>query len=368
MTKLTESITFKRGVTLKNRVVMAPMTTKMSFYNGVVTSDEAAYYALRSGEVGAVITAAANVQADGKGWEGELGVYDDHFIPGLAKLAAAIKRNGTKAILQIFHAGRMTDSKVLGGRQPVSASAIPAERPGAQTPRALSAEEITEVIESFKKATERAMQAGFDGVEIHGANTYLVQQFFSPHSNRREDEWGQTLENRFKFINDLVDAVASVVDQSQHQDFIVGYRFSPEEYETPGIRFDDTLFLVERLAAKPLDYLHISLNDYQKVSVSEAYQAKSMLAYVAETIAGRLPLIGVGDIRTKADAEHVLAFADIAAVGRSLLIDPHWSAKVLHNQEAMLRTKISSFDRDELIINDGVWEFLESMMPDRLVK
>jgi 2,4-dienoyl-CoA reductase-like NADH-dependent reductase (Old Yellow Enzyme family) len=368
MTKLTEPLTFKHGVTLKNRIVMAPMTTKMSFYNGVVTTDELAYYALRSGEVGAVITAAANVQEDGKGWEGELGVYDDQFIPGLAKLAAAIKKNGTKAILQIFHAGRMTNDSVLRGTQPVSASAVAAERPDAQMPRELNHEEILQIIENFKKATQRAIKAGFDGVEIHGANTYLIQQFFSPHSNRRQDEWGGTLEKRFKFINDLVDGVTAVVEQSERKEFIVGYRFSPEEYENPGIRFADTLYLVDRLADKPLDYLHISLNDYQRVSVSEDYQEQTMLAYVAAKIAGRLPLIGVGNVHTKEDAENIVAIADAAAIGRSILADPHWTAKVLHDQSETIRENISVFDRDELIISDGVWGFLENMMPERLIK
>lgn len=122
----------------------------------------------------------------------------------------------------------MTDSGVLRGVQPVSASAIAAERPNAEIPRALTEDEIFDLIEDFKKATERAIKAGFDGVEIHGANTYIIQQFFSPHSNRREDQWGGSIEKRFNFINELVDSVTEVVDNSNVQDFIVGYHFSPE--------------------------------------------------------------------------------------------------------------------------------------------
>lgn len=192
------------------------------------------YYSLRTGKVGAIITAAANVQDNGKGWEGELSVASDQFIPSLSRLSSTIKRNGTKAILQLFHAGRMTDSGVLRGVQPVSASAIAAERPNAEIPRALTEDEIFDLIEDFKKATERAIKAGFDRVEIHGANTYIIQQFFSPHSNCREDQWGGSIEKRFNFINQLVDSVTEVVDNSNVQDFIVGYRFSPEEYEEPG--------------------------------------------------------------------------------------------------------------------------------------
>lgn len=368
MTKLNEPLTFKRGLRLKNRVIMAPMTTMMSFYDGVVTKDERDYYALRSGEVGAVITGAANVQEDGKCWEGELGVYHDRFIPGLSKLAGTIKQNGTKAILQIFHAGRMTNSTILRGKQPVSASAVPAERPDAERPRELTEAEIIALIGSYQQATERAIRAGFDGVEIHGANTYLIQQFFSPHSNRREDQWGGSREKRFKFINDLVDAVTDTVDNSNVNDFIVGYRFSPEEFETPGLRLDDTFYLIDQLCHKPLDYLHISFDDYQRVSISEEYQDKPILDYLYERIAGRIPFIGVGNIQTKQDADRVLENADLVSLGRALLIDPHWTQKVLNGREDLVRKDLSEYDREELLIENGVWQFLEKLAPERLIK
>ncbi|WP_086314403.1 hypothetical protein A5821_001970 [Enterococcus sp. 7F3_DIV0205] len=366
MNNLSTGLTFKRGLQLKNRLVVAPMTTKMSFFDGVITNDEIDYYALRTGEVGAFITAAANVHEEGKGWDGELGVYDDRFIPGLSKLAAAIKKNHTKAILQIFHAGRMTDSKVLHGLQPVAPSAVAAERPDAQIPRELTEEEIWGILESFKKATERAIKAGFDGVEIHGANTYLIQQFFSPHSNRRTDDWGGSLEKRVRFINELVDGVTEVVDQSGVKDFVVGYRFSPEEYEEPGIRLSDTLFLVDLLSKKPLDYLHLSVNNYRNHSVSDGFKEKPIIEYIKETIKDRLPLIGVGDVRNGVDAKEILATADLVAVGRAMLIDPHWAQKVLDGQDHLIRTELSHYDQEDLRISNGVWGFLEGMMPERL--
>ncbi len=368
MTKVEDTLTLKQsGVTLKNRIIMPPMTTKMSFFDGVVTNDEVNYYSLHSGEVGAVITGAANVQDDGKGWDGELSVADDKFLPGLEKLAAAIKRNGTKAILQIFHAGRMTDSGVLHGVQPVSASAVAAERPEAQTPRALESDEVTQLIENFKKATKRAIEAGFDGIELHGANTYIIQQFFSPHSNRRDDEWGGSLEKRYHFIDELVDGVTGVVKDSGKKNFIVGYRLSPEEYENPGIRMSDTMFLVDKLADKPLDYLHISMGDYKRVSVSDDYKDKSILAYIKEQVNGRMPIIGVGDVRTKADAEDMLQNTDLVAVGRALLLDPHWTEKMMTGHEDLINTKLSRVDQDVLMISNGTWDFLEGKMPDRLI-
>lgn len=368
MAELNQPITFRRGLRLKNRIVMAPMTTSLSFFDGVITSDERAYYALRSGEVGAVITGAANVQESGKTWEGQLGVYDDHFIPGLSELAGAIKKNGTKAILQIFHGGRMTNSKITRGVQPVSASAVPAERPDAEIPRELTLDEIVALIDSYKQATIRAIKAGFDGVEIHGANTYLIQQFFSPHSNRRTDKWGGSIEKRFKLINDLVDAVTSAVDRSDKKDFIVGYRFSPEEFETPGIGLADTLYLVDRLSDKPLDYLHISINDYQRISISQRYQDKPIIDYIYQTINNRVPFIGVGNIRTKQQAEEVLTSADLVALGRALLIDPHWVEKIFDGREELIRTGITKYERKELQIGNGTWAFLERLMPERLIQ
>lgn len=368
MAKITDTLTFRHGLTLKNRFIMPPMTTKMSFYDGTVTNDEVSYYSSRAGEAGAVITGAANVQDNGKGWDGELSVADDKFVPGLAKLAAGIKKNGTKAILQIFHAGRMTSSGVLHGVQPVSASAVAAERTGAETPRAMESSEVIEVIDNFKKATERAIKAGFDGVEIHGANTYLIQQFFSPHSNRRDDEWGGSLEKRYHFIDELVDGVLDVVDKSKVENFIVGYRFSPEEYENPGIRMSDTMYLIDKLSEKPLDYLHLSENDYKRVSVSDDYKSNSILEYVHDRIAGRIPLIGVGDVRGKQQADEVLENAELVGVGRQMLLDPHFVGKVLSNQEDMINRKLSRMDQDTYQISNGTWSFLTGMMPDRIVE
>lgn len=363
---LNQTIKFQRGLELKNRVVIAPMTNKMSLYDGVVSLDEIEYYSSRTGEVGAFITAAANVSANGKGWDGELGVYDDKHIPRLAKLASAIKINGTKAILQLFHGGRMASRAVLGGVQPVSASAIPAERPDAEVPRELKHAEIIEIINDFKDATERAIKAGFDGVEIHGANTYLLQQFFSPHSNRRTDEWGGTLEKRTKFIDDVVAAVTGAVDSANVKDFIVGYRFSPEEYEEPGITLDDTLFLVERLTHKSLDYLHLSLNEYSRVSISQEHQDKTILEVISEVIDQRIPLIGVGGILTAEDAHNVREHAEIIAVGRGVLIDPHWTSKILDGREDQIRTEISIYEKADLKFTNGLWEFLEMMIPDKI--
>ncbi|MER2064463.1 MAG: NADH-dependent flavin oxidoreductase, partial [Alkalibacterium sp.] len=212
----------------------------------------------------------------------------------------------------------------------------------------------------------RAIKAGFDGVELHGANTYLIQQFFSPHSNRRNDQWGGSMEKRFTFIDKLVDAVTSAVKEAAVDPFIVGYRFSPEEIESPGIRFNETLYLVEQLCQKPLDYLHVSLRDYSQVSQLEDYQGKPMIAYLNEQIDGRIPFMSVGDVRTGKDAETALEHSDLVALGRVLLADPNWVSKVMTGKEETIRYEVADEERDLLGLTNGVWGFMQGMMPDRL--
>ncbi|MGM0328574.1 NADH-dependent flavin oxidoreductase [Enterococcus sp. AZ084] len=359
MAKFNESITFPSGSELKNRLMLSPMTTELSFFNGVITKDEIEYYAQRSKGLGAVITGAANVQDIGKGWPGELSIAHDEMLPRLSELAQAIQGEGAKAIVQIFHGGRMTSRATLSGEQTVSASAIPAERPDAETPRALSDEEVSETIQAFGEATRRAIEAGFDGVELHGANTYLIQQFFSPHSNRREDQWGGSLEKRYHFIEELLKSVFQAVETHATKPFIVGYRFSPEEFETPGIRFEETIWLMEQLRETKLDYLHVSLNTYDRVARSEMYNEKSILAYVHEAIQGKIPLVGVGNVRNRKDVESVLAHAELVAVGQQMLVDPEWAVKLIEGRDAEFVTKPFSEAYKDLYLPSPLYNFLD---------
>lgn len=356
----------KKNITIKNRIVIPPMTEEMSFSNGEVTSDELRYYHMHSGGAGMFITATANVNALGKGFEGELSVADDKFIPSLTKLAEAMHRDETKAILQIFSAGRMSSTAILRGQQPVSASAIKATRNNSETPRELTEVEIEQTIKDFGQATKRAIVAGFDGVEIHGANTYLIQQFFSPHSNRRTDKWGGSVEKRMTFPLAVVDEVQSSIDKYADRPFLLGYRISPEEIETPGIRFDDTLQLIDALRQKPLDYLHVSMGDVWRKSLNDKSVTKPLNLTIKEHL-GNLPLIGVGDIQTPKDAEKVLDEGiDFAAIGREILREPHWVQKVIDGDEDAIRYTISPEDHEELGLNGTFWDFLLGAFHDGL--
>ncbi|MBE0643830.1 MAG: NADH-dependent flavin oxidoreductase, partial [Bacteroidetes bacterium] len=186
------------GLTLSNRITVAPMTTWSSHQDGTIHPDEIAYLRRRSRGPALVMTAACYVQPEGHAFDGQWSCHSDAMLPSLRSAADAIHDEGALAVLQIHHGGRMCPASLLG-HAPLSASAVPAERPGADIPRAMTEEEILACIDAFADATRRAIAAGYDGVEIHGANTYLLQQFFSPHSNRRDDAWGGTLEKRMRF-------------------------------------------------------------------------------------------------------------------------------------------------------------------------
>lgn len=190
-----EQVSLPSGITLKNRIVLAPMTHMSSNPDGTVSDAELAYYARRTGGAGMSVTAVTHVTPNGIGFPAQFGSYDDSFIPGLKRLADTMKQQGSKAVLQIFHAGRLTPEQAVPAGQVAAPSAVASERPGSPVPRELSDDEITSIIKDFGEATRRAIEAGFDGVEIHGANGYLIQQFFSPHSNRREDRWGEVSRN-----------------------------------------------------------------------------------------------------------------------------------------------------------------------------
>lgn len=357
--------TFKNGVTVKNRIVIPPMTEAAALENGAISLDELKYFSIHTGGAGMFIAPTMNVSANGKGFEGEPSVADDKFLPGLKKLASTMKQNGTKAILQIFDAGRMSNSKILRGVQPVSASAVAALRPNAEVPRELSDAEIEQIIDNFGQATRRAIQAGFDGIELHGANTYLMQQFFSPHSNRRTDKWGGSLENRMRFALEIIKSVHAAVEQYADDSFIVGYRISPEEIEETGIRLDDTLKFIDVLADQPLSYLHVSMGYAWRTSLNDKSDDEPIILKIKKTVADRLPLISVGSIETPADAEKVINNGiDFAAIGRESIRDPKWVQKVELGQENSINYQLSLTELDQLGINSAFLDFLYQLHAD----
>ena len=346
------------GIEVANRIVMAPMTTFSGNDDGTTTDAEVAYYKERNQAAGLLITACAYVIRPGKGFHGQIGADTDELIPSLRRIAEALKANGNKAILQIYHGGRMSPPEELPDGQSVSASAVAAEREGAQVPREMTESEIEETIAAYGEATRRAIAAGFDGVEIHGANTYLIQQFFSPHSNRRTDKWGGDLIKRMTFPLAVVDSVKRAAALAGRP-FLVGYRISPEEMENPGITMEDTLYLAEALSHKELDYLHVSVMDFWAGSMRDKQDTAARAQLIAAKLGHILPVIGVGGFHTPEDAEKVLTIGiPLVAMGRELLMDPHWLTKVKENAVDKIETELDVNAQDLLKIPAPLWQGL----------
>lgn len=352
--------TFNNGVELKNRIIMAPMTNFSSNPDGTVSEEELAYYARRSKDVSMVITACTYVTPNGKGFHNEFAGDRDEMIPSLSQLAKTIQSQGAKAILQIFHGGRTCPPELVPHGDIVSASAVPAEVAGAKTPRALTETEVEEIVDAFGETARRAIEAGYDGVEIHGANGYLIQQFFSPHSNQREDRFGGSVEKRMTFPLAIVDKIKSIVKEHADDSFIVGYRFSPEEAETPGITMADTIKLVDTLAEKDLDYLHVSLQHFlSKARRGVEDVNKTRIDYLLETIDNRVPLIGVGSIYSAEDARKAFETGvPLLALGRELIIDPDWVQKVAEGREDEIVTEINKDKQEELVVPVPLWNVI----------
>jgi len=359
--KLLSPFTFPiSGIEVSNRAVLAPMTTFSGNDDGTTNDAEVAYYLKRNESAGLLITACAYVTKQGKGFHGQIGADTDELIPSLKRIADALKEKGGKAVLQIYHGGRMSPPEELPDGQTVSASAVQAERPGAQVPREMTQQEIENTIKAYGEATRRAIAAGFDGVEIHGANTYLLQQFFSPHSNRRSDRWGGNVAQRMTFPLAVVDAVKQA-SALAGRPFLVGYRISPEELENPGITMDDTLQFVEVLSTKKLDYLHVSVMDFWAGSIRDKDDLTSRAQLIAAKVGQKVPIIGVGGIHTPEDAEKALETGvDLVAMGRELLMEPLWLKKVKEDAVDQIATALDTNAQDHLKIPAPLWHGLIS--------
>lgn len=313
---------FKRGVTLKNGFVLAPMTTYASNDDLTLSDEEEVYYNSRAKQFGMIVTAATAVSKNAQAFPNQISIRDRSFLPSMTRLARAIKKEGSKAVIQLHHGGRMNMPGLFEGQDIVSASAVKANRDNLEVPRALETEEVYELIEEFVNASRLAIEAGFDGVELHGANTYIIQQFFSPHSNRRDDEFGGSVEKRLTFPLLLVDEVVKLRKEYNKEDFIIGYRFSPEELEEPGITLDDTLVLVDHLAAKEIDYLHVSLGKYNQSSLRDKEDTVPVIEKLQSVVKNRVPIIGVGGIRDNDDINDALQSGyELVALGFSALAD-----------------------------------------------
>jgi len=317
---------------LRNRLVMAPVTTQYADERGAVTAQLKAHYETRAmGGAGLIVVEASYVQPVGQAFKNQLGIYEDSLIPGLRGLAGAIKRHGCVAAIQLHHGGRMARSN-LSGLQPVAPSAI--ADPRGEPPRALDEAEIGSTVRSFADAAVRAREAGFDGVEIHGAHAYLIDQFISPSSNRRTDAYGGPLEKRARFMVEVIEAVR----EAAGADYPVWLRMNGREYGVEGgTTLEEGLELARFAERSGAAAIHVSA--YGPATPTNRTTAVFKPAVIAGLAAAMkravsVPVIAVGRITPDAAEELLKAGdADLIAVGKALLADPDMPRKVAEGRD-----------------------------------
>ncbi len=297
------------GPQMPNRFMLAPLTNLQSHPDGKLSDEEFHWLTLRAkGGFGVTMTCAAYVQQVGHGFPGQLGVWSDDHLEGLTRLATAIKAEGSVSSMQLHHAGNRSPKDLVG--TPVSASDDPAT--GA---RGLSTAEVEQLVEDFVAAAVRAEQAGFEGVEIHGAHGYVLAQFLSPEVNRREDRYGGDAENRARIVWEIVEGVRSRCAP----DFQLGLRLSPERF---GLLLPEIVELARRVLVDPrIDYLDMSLWDVFKEPADEEFKGRSLASYFTELPRGTCKLGAAGKITSAAIAGQVIDMGfDFPLIGRAAIL------------------------------------------------
>ena len=313
MSTLFEPLSFRTGLTIGNRVALAAMTNKQSNDDGTLGDDELHWLISRAdGGFGLIFTCAAHVAKDGQGWQGELGIWEDAHVPGLRRIADAMRERGAATMAQLFHGGARADAEV-SGQKPWTASET-------ATARAATDEDLARVIRQFGDAAVRAKSAGMDGVELHGAHGYLLTQFLSATENQRTDSWGGSLENRARLIRAVVREVRARTGPS----FTVGVRLSPEDFgNAKGLDLDESIQTARWLAEDGADFIHLSL--WRSELPTKKRPEEHAVSLFRAALPTDVRIIVAGSVWTRGEADVLLGRgADIIALGRSAIVNPDW--------------------------------------------
>lgn len=309
MSELFEPLKLAHGPAWKNRFMLAPLTNLQSHPDGRLSDEEFRWLTMRAdGGFGLVMTCAAHVQAVGQGFPGQLGVFGDQHLEGLARLAEAIRAKGAVSSVQLHHAGNRSPKDLVG--QPVCPSDDP--ETGA---RGLTLSEVERLRDDFIAAARRAEKAGFDGVEIHGAHGYVLAQFLSPEVNKRSDRYGGSLENRARIVFEIIDGIRSQC----RPDFQLGIRLSPERF---GLKLAEIREVAARLLQEAkIDFLDMSLWDWVKEPAEEEFKGRTLMSYFTELPRGKVRLGAAGKITGGKEALSVLdRGCDFAVIGRAAIL------------------------------------------------
>ena len=317
------SIQFSCGKIMKNRFMLAPLTNRQSFENGQLSDEEYHWLTMRAqGQFGLVMTCASHVQEVGKGFSGQLGIFNDDHIEGHQKLSAKIKAYGSLAVIQLHHAGMRSPADIID-QAPVCPSKN--EKTGA---RALSLTEVEQLRDDFIAAAIRAKKSGYDGVEVHGAHGYILTQFISKDINKRTDAYGGDLNNRSRLLFEIVDGVRKACGK----DFLLGVRLSPEKF---GMELSEVKTLCKRLVDEGnVDFLDISLWDCFKLPEDPKHQNISLLEHFTSLDFKQVKLTVAGRISNAKEVQQILdSGVDFVTIGRSAILHHDFPVKVIENPD-----------------------------------
>lgn len=334
---------FKIGsLDIKNRMVMSPMETHLCDKEGFVTDEIIAYYKERAlGGVGYITVENTSVDPVGRVNDGMLCIHDDKFIPGFKKLTDGIHAVGGKIVLQLSHAGKEA-LPYFTGTKTVSASAIPSPLTK-EMPTELTAEGIKTTVNKFTESANRAVKAGFDGVEIHMAHGYLVNQFFSPESNARTDDYGGDTVRRSRFAREIVEGIRKLVPGN----YPVICRISADEYTDTGLKLEESKEIARILEKAGASAIHVSACNYASAffNIPCYYLEEGCFIHLAAGIKSvvKVPVLTVGRIINPVMAENVLQEnkADLIVLGRTLIADPYFPNKIKEGRLDDIRTCLS---------------------------
>ncbi|MBL8349343.1 MAG: NADH:flavin oxidoreductase [Burkholderiaceae bacterium] len=316
---LSDPLPLRHGPTWSNRITLAPLTNWQSHADGTLGDDEYRWLTMRAGGgFGMTMTCAAHVQATGQGFPGQLGAWSDAHLDGLARLARGIHAGGSVSCLQLQHSGRRADTALTHQR------AVAPWDDAETGARALATAEVEQLVQDFIAAARRAEQAGFQGVELHGAHGYLLAQFLDAEHNQRSDRYGGSFENRNRILFELIEGVRAATGA----DFQLGLRLSPERF---GITMPESLALAQQvLAGGRVDYLDMSLWDCFKPPQDPAFADRPLIAHFAALDRGATRLGVAGRIMDAATAARCLdSGADFVLIGRGAMLHHDFARRAL---------------------------------------
>ena len=355
--KLFEKVILNNKVEAPSRLAIAPLTLFSSNPDGTINDEEREYLKFRATNIGLYVLGATVISEEGITAENFPRATSEKDLPSLEERAKIIKNQGALAIVQLHHGGGLALKEHNSGLTPVVPSANSPTLKGKEV-HELTDKEIKSIIDKFAYATELCIKAGYDGVEIHGANNFLIQQFYSPYTNRRTDEWGGSDEKRMNFSMKIIDAVCGVREKLNCPKFVIGYRLSPEEPYEGGITMTETLKLVRALVKKPLQYIHISQKDYFKKARNGEGAGTERLKLIHNETKGKMSLVGVGGLKSEKDLNNALntEFSEFIGVGMASMLNKDFAILLKEGKGDKLNLELDTEHPEIYAMPKHLWE------------